>query len=74
MYAIFASKKGFFESPRGDFFAISWLEKRSDSHVIHTKSVPQDQSYRLVALMGSGDSSKILYERKTTFFSNFMKS
>ena len=68
MSATLAFKKGFFESPRGDFFAISWLVKISDRHVIHMKNVSQDQGYRLVALTGSDDSSKILYERKTTFF------
>ena len=68
MYAICAFKKGFFETPRGDFFAIFWLRKRSDGHVMHMKNVPQGQGYRLVALTGSDDSSKILYERKITFF------
>ena len=67
MYAIFAFKKGFFESPRGDFSAISWLRKRCDSHAMHLKNVPWGQGYRLVALKGSDDSSKSLYERKTTF-------
>ena len=67
-YAICAFKRGFFESPRGDFFAISWLVKRSDSHVIHMKHVVQGQGYRLVALTWPGDSSKILYRRKITFF------
>ena len=68
MYAICAFKKGFFETPRDDFFAIFWLGKRSDGHVMHMKNVPQGQGYRLVEPTGSDDSSKILYERKITFF------
>ena len=62
-----AFKKGFFQSPWGDFFAISWLVKRSDAHVMHTKNVAKGQGYRLVVPTGSGDTSKSFYERKTKF-------
>ena len=52
MSATLAFKKGFFQSPRGDFFAISWLVERSDDYVKHIKNVPKGQSCRLVAPTG----------------------
>ena len=68
MYAELAFKKGFFETPRDGFFAIFWLGKRSDGHVMHMKNVPQGQGYRVVEPTWSDDSSKSLYEQKITFF------